>query len=457
MVLKKKLQIKIINNLFKNKKFYISDIEEVINADNIKDKFVNFNSNKKIKNIKNKKVLAVINNNCGLNFWSNFIICFLNNYTIIPTEEGKKDFNKIKKYYEYIIIFKKDKFQLIKNKKKINNKLIEKVDYISSTSGSTGESKMILLTFDSIIMNSQSVIKRLNYKKKKNFLIAIPFYFNSAICHFFTCIINEMNFFSYEKLIFPFNLNLIITKFKINYFGGAPIQIQWILNFKKIKNNFQKAVSSGDFLNSVNIKKYLKSFKNKFELFNIYGVTELGGRVFINALKNSQHPFSLGVNLNYQKKKLKKISNNIYELGINSPFAFKGYYGNKIEKNVFTNNIFFTNDLVKKRNHNLELIGRKNEIFKSSGIKIFPELIKKEILKNKIITNVFVYPFYFDKYGSVPVAAFESKKEIKESEMIKFLKNKLEKNQLPKKFIWYKNFPLLKNKKIDKQKIKNNY
>ena len=55
----------------------------------------------------------------------------------------------------------------------------------------------------------------------------------------------------------------------------------------------------------------------------------------------------------------------------------------------------------------------------------------------------------------VPVAAYESKKEIKPNKIFKFLENKLSKNQIPKKFIWFKKLPLLKNKKIDKQKIKN--
>lgn len=455
MNLKKNLQLKIINNLFNNKKFYISDIDKKINFNQIKERFDNFNSNTKIKKIKNKKVLSVICNKSGLSFWSNFLICFLNNYTVMPVDKDARDYNKIKKFYDYIVIFKENKFKIIKNKKKITNKYFNEIDYISSTSGSTGQSKMILLSFDSIIINSKYVIKYLNYVKGKNFLVAIPFYFNSAICHFFTCIINEMNFLSYERLLFPFNLNQIINKYEVNYFGGAPVQVQWILNFKKIKNSFQKVVSSGDFLNKENIKKYLKEFKSKFELYNIYGVTELGGRVFINNIKNSTQPFSLGKNLTFQKKKLKKISKNIYEIGIESPYAFKGYFANKLQKNILSKKIFYTNDLVSRNKNNLELIGRKNEIFKSSGIKVFPELIKKQILKYSLINNVYIYPFYFSKYGTVPVAAYESKKEIKPNKIFKFLENKLSKNQIPKKFIWFKKLPLLKNKKIDKQKIKN--
>ncbi len=454
MCLKKKLQNKINNNLFKNNKFYLSDTNEILRSKDIKKRLIEFNRNKEIAKIKKKKVLSVIKNGSGLNFWSNFIISFLNNYTIIPIENGKDNFKKIIKFYDYIIIFDNENFRLIYNRNKKNNKIFEKVDYISSTSGSTGESKMILLNFDSIIMNSNHIIKKLNYQKNKNFLIAIPYYFNSAICHFFTCIINEINFVSYERLVFPKNLNEIIKKFEINYFGGAPIQVQWILDFKKIPKKLEKVVSSGDFLNFENINKYLGRYKNKFELFNIYGVTELGGRVFFNNLKKTKSPYTLGKNLNYQKKFLRKISQNIYELGIRSLYSFKGYYGKILQKNVLNKGVFFTNDLIKKDGSKLQLVGRKNEVFKSSGIKVFPELIKKEILKNHEIKNVFVYPYNFEQYGLAPVAAYESKKKIDTNKLIKKLEKKLEKIQIPKKFLWYKKLPLLKNKKINKVKIK---
>ncbi|MDC1179047.1 class I adenylate-forming enzyme family protein [Candidatus Pelagibacter ubique] len=451
---KKKLQKFILNKLLNNPRFYISDTKIVENSNHIKKKFEIFNKKKQIQKIKNKKVLAVIEDGCGAVFWSNLLVSFLNNYTLMPIEKNKKHYKKISKYYDIIILFKGDQFKIVKNYKKKLIKELDKVDYISSTSGSTGVSKMILLNISSIIQNSDFIVKSLNYKKFKNFLIAIPFYFNSAICHFFTCLINQMNFFSFEKLVFPFNLNFLINKYSINYFGGAPIQAQWILSFKKINQKFEKLISSGDFLNKKNINLYLKKSKKKFQLYNIYGITELGGRVFFNKLGENKNPYSLGKNLSYQKIKLKKISKNIYELGIKSKFGFKGYYDKKLNTKVYETGTFYTNDLVKKENKSIELIGRKNEIFKSSGIKIFPELIKNEMMKLKKITNTFIFPHEFKYYGMAPVAAYESKKKISDSELINFLNGKIEKKQIPRKFIWWKKFPLLKNKKVNKLLIK---
>ena len=99
----------------------------------------------------------------------------------------------------------------------------------------------------------------------------------------------------------------------------------------------------------------------------------------------------------------------------------------------------------------------KNEIFKSSGIKIFPEMIKNEMLRMKNINNVFIFQNTSKNYGNVPIAAYQSKKKIDDDKIYYFLNKSLEKNHIPKEFVWYKKMPFLKNKKLDKLKIKNEF
>ena len=134
-------------------------------------------------------------------------------------------------------------------------------EYISSTSGSTGSPKMILHKFGSIIKNSIATSNRIKLKKNKNFLIAIPNFYNSAVCHFFTCLVKNINFYSFEGFMYPKNLNKLINKYKINYFGGAPIQAEWILGSNHKKISLKKIISSGDFLKENVIKLYLKKEK----------------------------------------------------------------------------------------------------------------------------------------------------------------------------------------------------
>ena len=218
----------------------------------------------------------------------------------MPLERNSKNYKKIEKYYDATIIFDGEKLFFKNNLNKKNNKIFNLTEYISSTSGSTGNPKMILHKFDSIVKNSAETSKKIGYKKSKNFLIAIPSFYNSAVCHFFTCLVKEMNFFSIEDFMFPKNLNFNIKKFKINYFGGAPIQADWIIRFiKNDKNIFlEKIISSGDFLKDDTINLYLKK-KIKLRLYNIYGITEVGGRVFVNDIFKSKNPFTLGESLRH--------------------------------------------------------------------------------------------------------------------------------------------------------------
>lgn len=447
---------KIIYNLKKNKNCYFSDGKSRVYYKDIYKKYLSLENFLEKNNLYKKKILSVVYNQTGIHFWINFINSYLAKFTVMPLEKNSQIYKKIEQYFDTIIIFNGSDFHVHNNLNKKNNKIFNITEYISSTSGSTGSPKMILHKFESIIKNSIETSNKISFKKNKNFLIAIPSFYNSAVCHFFTCLNKEMNFYSMEEFMFPKNLYHNLMKFKINYFGGAPIQIDWIVGYnKKNKNVFlEKIISSGDFLKESTISLYLKK-KYKFKLYNIYGITEVGGRVFINDIRISKSPFTLGKSLRHFSIIKKRISKKIFEIGIKSKFNFLGYYSDRLTQTNKQKNIYLTNDLAIMINKNFKLQGRKNEIFKSSGVKIFPEYIKNEILKLNGISNAFVFAKHFDLFGNAPVVAYESKKEIKETFFISELTKKLEKKQIPLQFKYYKTFPYLKNKKINKIKIKN--
>ncbi len=456
-MIKTKLKKKILNNLNLNKKNYFTDGKQKIFYKDILKKLRKFETFIKLKDIKNKKILAVIYNETGVCFWINILISFISGITVMPLKKKSKNFTKIDKYFDVIILCDGNNYKIFKNGIRKKNQIIDKTEYISSTSGSTGEPKMILHKFDSIIKNSLETSKRVQFKSDKNFLISIPGFYNSAICHFFTCLLKNMNFFYIEKFMFPKNLNNLLSKYRINYFGGAPIQADWIIksNFNK-KTDLEKILSSGDFLNHEIINIYLKK-KLKLNLYNIYGVTEVGGRVFINDIKNSKNPYALGNSLKHFKIIRKKISNKIFEIGIKSNFNFLGYYSNKFSQLNKKRDVYYTDDLATVYKRDLVLQGRKNEIFKSSGIKIFPEYIKNEMLKIKNVTNAFVFSKNFEIVGNMPVAAYESKKELNNNYFVDKLSSVMQKNQIPIKFKHYTQFPFLNNKKINKLKIKHEF
>ena len=89
MTEKSKLKKKIKRDLISKKNFEICDLKNSYDYQFINKYFNEFKSNSKISNLKNKKVLAVINNKCSSFFWLNFIVSFLLDFTLMPNEKKK--------------------------------------------------------------------------------------------------------------------------------------------------------------------------------------------------------------------------------------------------------------------------------------------------------------------------------------------------------------------------------
>ena len=167
-------------------------------------------------NIKGSTI-AIIRNCKTIDYWVNLLVSMKCNFTVYPEIRE----TKITKYYKNIIIFNGEKIDFIKNKTLKFNKNLKKFDLIFSSSGSTGEPKLILQNFNSVLKNSIYVQKRIKFKKNRKFMMCIPYPFTSAICHFLLCLYNGVSMYSLQKILFPRDLSEIILK-KINYFGGPP-------------------------------------------------------------------------------------------------------------------------------------------------------------------------------------------------------------------------------------------
>jgi len=444
-----------------NKNIFLKKIKKNLNSESF---FISDDDNKytgkqilkqidiKLKKIKKNNnvgsTIAIIKNCKTAEYWVNFLVAMMNDFTIYP--EIKE--TNITKYYSNVTIFNGKNIEFYKNNSIKNSKNIRKFDLIFSSSGSTGEPKLILQSLKSVLINSSFVQKEIKFKKNKNFMMCMPSPFTSAICHFLLCLYNGVSIYTYQRVLFPKNLNKIIVKNKINYFGGPPLHSKWIVEDGK-KENLEKLISSGDYLSEEVINKYLNKNLN-FDFYYMYGLSEVGGRCCINLIKNNKYKSYVGKPLKYLKLKSK---NNIEkEIIITSKYLFKGYYLNN--KFYFRKGIDFkTGDIGKVKNNYLKLSGRASEIFKSSGIMVYPLMICKIMMKSKWFKNVFVFKGFIKNFGYVPFCAFVPKTKISKNKIYEYLSNKLSSNQIPKKFKSFKSFPRLGNNKIDKISIINNF
>ncbi len=445
---KNKFLEKIFDTL-KNKDFFIADENKKYNSAEIK-----FLLNKKIKFLSKKKIkgntIAVLKNNCGAEYWINLLVALRLNFTIFP--EVKK--SKIYNFYNNVIYFNGNKIFLKKNKKVKKNNITKSFDLIFSSSGSTGEPKLILQKLLFVVKNTEFVLKKIKFKKNKIFFMCIPYLFTSAICHFFACMISGTKFYSTEKIMLPSNIVNFIKIKRINYFGGPPLHSGWIINSNKKKfKNFEKLISSGDFVSEEIINLYLKK-KLRFNFYYMYGLSEVGGRFCINEVKNNKFKFFVGKPLRYMK--ILNKNNQRGEIIVKSKNLFLGYY----QKNQFIlhkGNLYHSGDIGVLKKDNLMLDGRVSEIFKSSGVMIYPQLIKRKLVESKWFKEIFIYKGFIKSFGNVPFCAFVGKKKIHFGKINDYLKTKVPNSHLPKKYFELKKFPRLGNNKIDKQFIINNY
>jgi len=184
----KDIYLKKIKKNLKSKHFFISDGSLKLKGNKIV-KLINLKiSNIKKNNLKGSTI-AIIKNCRTIEYWVNFLVSMMCNFTVYP--EIKE--TKITKYYRNIAVFDGEKINFIRNKKPKNNKNLNKFDLIFSSSGSTGEPKLILQNFKSVIKNSIFVQKKIRFKKNKRFMMCIPSPFTSAICHFLLCLFNGVS------------------------------------------------------------------------------------------------------------------------------------------------------------------------------------------------------------------------------------------------------------------------
>ena len=96
---------KFFKNLKKNKKNYFSDGTLKVFYKDINKRLFSLENFLEKKKIRNKKILAVIYNQTGINFWINFLISYMSDMTVMPLEKNNKNFKKKEKYLDVVILF----------------------------------------------------------------------------------------------------------------------------------------------------------------------------------------------------------------------------------------------------------------------------------------------------------------------------------------------------------------
>ncbi len=264
-------------------------------------------------------------------------------------------------------------------------KLNSDLALLLTTSGSTGNSKLVKLSYQNIQANCEAIVEYLHLDNSSRAITSLPFNYSYGLSiintHLFvggSIILNE-NSIAEPKFWEKFqDLNA-------THLGGVPFSYEMFKRFhKKIFSNHSLKVltQAGGKLPHELVSFFANECKSRFiDFFVMYGQTEATARMsYMNCEDALLHPKSIGkaipngrFSLLDKSGQLIKDANCEGELVFEGPNVFMGYASmqDDLAKDDEVNGKLFTGDLATRDEMgNYYIVGRSNRIAKIYGVRI---------------------------------------------------------------------------------------
>lgn len=392
-----------------------------------------------------------------------FIVMFLSlmaqNCWIIPAAYDMSDseIEELNNKIEFLQIeceqkyFKKTRYQYENDiNKNANN------GFYHLTSGTSGEQKLCIRTFDSLENEGISYIRTFKFNENDVFLSCSPLYHSYSLgavilpALYVGATIVSMNGF------FPRRVFDLIDSNNVSVLIMVPIMAKVLASVESQHYSFNSIrvplVGAGKISPNLNDTFYSRFGKS---LMSNYGSTETGGLIsnvesyIIDSIGKAMSEVDIKILDEYNNI---LPENSIGEIIVKSKGMFNGYY-NDNNHNCFYNGYFRMGDLgYIDENGYVFLIGRKKNIVKIGGKKIFPTEIENVLNSCQYIEDCAVLG-HKRKDGTECIVAFVSSSlEIKI--IRKFLFERIEKYKMPNQIIACKKIPRNSNGKINYSALK---
>ena len=394
-------------------------------------------------------VPLLVNENLNDFFFKKYILKFLPDFIVTKRKINNKKYKPIKKFND--LFFYKSKNFL---KKKINKKLA----ILLPTSGSTGSSKMVRISYKNLYSNTIDICKYLRIKKKDIVITSMPFSYTYGMSIINTHLMKSANIFVYSGSVIQNDFFNILKNFKITTFGGVPYTYSLLMRIglERLKNNSLKYITHAGGSIDKNSLLGLHRFceKNYIEFISMYGSSEATSRM-------SYLPFI------FMRKKIGSIGK-----GLQRSFIIKDKNNKQITKPNKIGELIFQGDNVclgyanswkdlALGDQNLSILetgdegyfdkegffyisGRKSRYIKLFGHRISLDEIEKNL--NLKYQNCYV------KSDNDKILVF-SNKTLNIDELYEFFFNKFKIKKNFIKFIKIKKIPYTFNNKIDYNKL----
>ncbi|WP_179884069.1 AMP-binding protein [Bacillus thuringiensis] len=335
--------------------------------------------------------------------------------------------------------------------------------FIFFTSGSTGVKKGVVLQRKSLLEFIKWGGDFLEVKPNDKFLCHAPLYFDMSLFSLFIpffsggmCVLT-----SNDQRNNPRYLNQLIKEEQVNILHLVPSSLKLLLNEK---NQDYKSVRflglAGEALPSGDIQEVRGAFKYT-DIVNFYGSTEVNEALAFSLPKDVEGMESLPIGKPLKHVEVRVLNQDLFpckdgevgELYVNSSTMLKCYVNKSIDTTFkfLDDNLkvkyFPTGDLVKFENDLFHYMGRKDDMVKIQGKRVYLSEVRDIVSNHKAINEVFVCMYE----GSL-ISIVSSNTAINSLEMRVYCSIYLEPHAIPSKFIFMEDhLPKTSTGKIDRK------
>ncbi len=328
------------------------------------------------------------------------------------------------------------------------------------SSGTTGRSKGVILSFYSIHTNADAILGYMNLQHSDCLYLAKPLSHASTLTgELVVALKTNTKIVVAPVIVPPRYIFEKIKKYKISILCVNPMLLEMLLkeysdaSHKFQLDSLQTVYVSGSILTNKLYKLFYDLFPDK-NLFNVYGLTEAAPRVTAQTMvcKRSN---SVGIPIpGVQVCIVDEEGNPLGEkqcgvIHVNTPSRFLKYVcGNAKHKSLYKNwlntgDIGFWDEFKE-----LHVVGRVDDVIFIGAHKIYPSEVEATIINHTPIKNCVVVSVA-DKHNLC--CLYTSEIEFENKDLISNISKFLLPYEIPKYYIWQKALPCNQNGKISRK------
>lgn len=348
----------------------------------------------------------------------------------------------------------------------------EALSEILFTTGTTGKSKGIEVTFACDISIAQNVIDSVDMCEDEVELMTSPINHSLGIRRTYAAIYLGSTAVLTEGFKFANSFYKLLDEYKVTAITFVPAILEQVLadnaeKFATYNKQFHYIQLGSAPLSEANKELLVEMFPD-VRLYNTYGATESGCTIILEFSKYGNKHKCIGrktVNttvlfVNDQREIVTPTPDNPGYLSFKGTMNMRGYYNEpEITAEVMSDDgIVYTNDLgYLGEDGFVYLLGRVGDVINMGGIKIAPTEIEEVVMKHPMVKDCACIPIPDAITGEAPklFVALNDGCEFDQVELSRYMLDKLESLKVPKVFEVIDEIPRTFNGKIIRKDLKN--